>query len=750
MRSIIIALSALLTLSVGVSFSQIAVTNTQTPTDLVQNVLLGFGVTANNITVNGIAANANLVQGNATYFDAAGTTFPIPSGVLLTTGNGIAAIGPNNSGSLSNNNPATPNVGTDPHLNAIAAGTVTNGIVLEFDFVPSGDTISFNYIFGSEEYPEFSPSSFNDAFGFFLWGPGITGPYALAGYPAGGVNLAQIPGTTLPVTINNLGPGAGQYPQYYLDNQNGIAYGPAIQYDGTTTVLSANASVQCNQTYHIKLCIGNVLDTGWDSGVFLQANSFSSEAIQVAVATVSGDTTVVEGCSVADLMFIRPQTQTADSLTINYTITGTATPGVDFQNLPSPVVFVPGQDTLVLTIDPIADGFSDNMEYVTITVETITSCGDTIVSSGTLWFVDSVNIPIDEPDPIVPCVDDSVMVTVSATGGTPPYTFNWSTGEVGPTAYLATVTGAMTGSIDYYVTVTDACNYTNTDTVTVTLNQTLQIDTMISYPSSACDPTGAVSGFASGITGTPYYNWTGPGPNSPNFIDATVWQNLSPGWYYFTVTDNVCSVNDSIMIDTEPGAVASGAASPNYGCAPLNVTFTNNSQNATSYEWDFGGGNIVNTNNTNPINQTLLNSVVVRLIAFDSQGCPDTTYIPVTVDPCGCTDPLATNYNPIASIDDGSCVYPTPVVVAPNVFTPNGDNENDLFELDHQFAVEIELVIVNRWGNIMYESTGPNPVWDGTAGSNDAAEGTYFYKYRAVGAGGDEITGHGFVQLIRD
>ena len=186
--------------------AQIQVTGALTPSQLVQNVLMGFGVTASNVTVNGSAANANIVQGNAAFFNSNNTTFPIPSGVLLTTGNAPAAVGPNTSGSFTNNAPATPIVSSDVQLNAIANGTVTNGIVLEFDFVPAGDTIAFQYMFGSDEYPEFSPSTFNDAFGFFLWGPNPIGP----AYNA--TNIALIPGTTTPVTINNVGPGAGQNP----------------------------------------------------------------------------------------------------------------------------------------------------------------------------------------------------------------------------------------------------------------------------------------------------------------------------------------------------------------------------------------------------------------------------------------------------------------------------------------------------------------------------------------------------------
>jgi hypothetical protein len=181
----------------------ISVTNTQTATSLVQNVLLGFGVTATNISVNGIPYSGNNVYSNIARFASAGTTFPISSGVVLTTGRAVAALGPNSSGSYSDNFPSTADVSTDPHLDSLIPGTVNhpeNGAVLEFDFVPAGDTISFKYMFGSDEYPEFVNSSYNDAFGFFLWGPGISGPYALAGYPNGGANIATIPNSTTPVT----------------------------------------------------------------------------------------------------------------------------------------------------------------------------------------------------------------------------------------------------------------------------------------------------------------------------------------------------------------------------------------------------------------------------------------------------------------------------------------------------------------------------------------------------------------------
>lgn len=735
------------------SIGQITVTNTQTPTQLVQNVLMGLGVTASNITYNGSPINAQAVQGNVSFFNAANTNFPIQSGVLLTTGQGIGAVGPNNSTSQTNG--GTPNVSSDVNLNDIANGSVTNGVFLEFDFVPAGDTISFRYIFGSEEYPEFSPSSFNDAFGFFLWGPGITGPYNYVPnpglYPGGGANLAVIPGTSTPVTINNVGDANNT--QYYVFNDNGSTYGTAIQYDGTTVLLTANASVQCGETYHIKLAICNVGDQSYDSGVFLEANSFSSEAVEVSVATVSGDTSVYEGCSQANLMFIRPQTQLADTLIINYSVTGTAIEGTDFNALPNPITFLPGEDTIVLTINPTADGIPDNFEFVTITATTISECGDTIISSGTLYILDSIPINITESNPTVQCYNDSVLVTASATGLFPPYTIAWEGGQTGGTAYFPTVSGTLQGSVDYLVTATNSCGYSATDTVTITLNQTLQVDTLLSWPAD-CNPIGAVSAVITGQTGVPFHNWTGPGPNNPNFINASVWEDLPSGWYYYTVTDNVCTASDSVFVDLLPPPVASFQVNPNDGCTPLTVLITNNSQNASQFSWDFGNGNTANVGNQDAQTQVYTTAGTIRLIASEG-NCRDTAYANITISICGCMDPLAVNYNPLANYDDGSCVYPAPTVYVPNVFTPNGDDANDLFFLTTTNSTRIEMTILNRWGNVVYEGSGVNPAWNGKAENGvEVGDGVYFLKYRVEGLPDTTgelqvLEGHGFVHLVR-
>ena len=720
-----------------------------TPAQAVQDILIGAGIQAFNITFNGSAPNALTPTNSIREFNAGATAFPIQSGVLMQT-------------------QVAPTVFNDADLVALAGQPVTNGVIIEFDFIPQGDTLSFNYIFASAEYTGYTCSNFNDVFGFFISGPGITGPYS-----NNSVNIATVPGGTIPVGINTVNGGAptgggdpfncsSQDPNwqanavYFTTSYNPIftATNGVANFNGATITLAANSSLVCDQTYHIKLAIANAVDQALDSGVFLEANSFSSEAVQVAVATVTGDDSVYEGCISANFLFIRPQNQVDEELIINYSIAGTATQGVDYNDLPNPVVFPIGVDTVILTLDPFQDGFSDNNETVIITATVISACGDTLISEGTLFIMDSIAINIAETDLTVPCADDSVLVSATAIGLFPPFTYSWQGGQTGATAYYPTVQGTLTGSIDYLITATNSCGYSNTDTVTITLNQTLIIDTLLSFPAD-CNPIGgAVSAVIMGATGVPLYNWSGPGPNNPNFINASVWENLSSGWYYFTVTDDVCQTNDSVFVDILLPPIANFMANPNSGCSPLEVLFNNNSENASIYQWNFGNGNTATVGNTNVQAQVYTESTVIQLIAIEG-NCSDTAYASVVIAICGCMDPLATNYNSQANFDDGSCLYPSPIVIAPNVFTPNSDGSNETWLINTTNATNVTITILNRWGNVIFESSGLNPSWNGeTQAGAEVADGVYFYKYLVEGypdsLGETQVLeGHGFIHLVR-
>ena len=223
-----------------------------TPENLITNIFLGQGVEVLSVNYSGAPQAVG-------YFKNGQQAIGIDRGILLTTGR---AAGECNTGSygancLGNDFASNSNsiLTSDPDLASIATGDLKDLTVYTIKFVPTGDTVQFNYVFASEEYPEFSCSSFNDVFGFFISGPGINGPFS-----NNGENIATIPGTTQAVSINNIHPQNGaacppSFLQYYNDN-NGIALQPV--YDGYTDVFTATAVVTPCETYTIKLAVADV------------------------------------------------------------------------------------------------------------------------------------------------------------------------------------------------------------------------------------------------------------------------------------------------------------------------------------------------------------------------------------------------------------------------------------------------------------------------------------------------------------
>jgi hypothetical protein len=217
--------------------------------------------------VNGSQVYAGAAIASGTFTGGNGI-LPFDSGVLLTSGSAAAAAGPNDSAGSSLNN----GLAGDASLDALVSGNTLDASVLEFDFIPTNNAISFQYVFGSEEYNFYTGSDFNDVFAFFL----------------NGVNIALVPGTDVPVAINNVNCASNS--SYYTDNSNepgGSAgacgnAGLNTQYDGLVGVnaafqLFATGAVNPGVVNHIKLAIADRGDRRLDSGVFLKAGSFTDQ-----------------------------------------------------------------------------------------------------------------------------------------------------------------------------------------------------------------------------------------------------------------------------------------------------------------------------------------------------------------------------------------------------------------------------------------------------------------------------------------
>ena len=199
-----------------------------------------------------------------------GSSLGVNSGLVLSTGYPNLSSTPSSTFSSVNMN--MPGDYDIIQYGNVATGTGSfDAISVQFDFTPIiTDTIRFNYIFASEEYPEYSNTQYTDRFLFLVTENG--------GAP---VNIANVPGTTVPVEINSI----NQYfnSQYYVDN----AAGPNstnFVFDAYTVPLQAKFFAQVGNTYHIKLVISDVSDGVYDSAIFLdeqEANNDISGSLTV-------------------------------------------------------------------------------------------------------------------------------------------------------------------------------------------------------------------------------------------------------------------------------------------------------------------------------------------------------------------------------------------------------------------------------------------------------------------------------------
>ena len=286
-----------------VGWSQLVVQSNYTSQQLVDSVLLGPGVMAFNITYTGSPQSIG-------FFNGVNSNIGLDSGIILSSGKIITAIGPNNNSSAGDAM-LTPG---DSILTVMAGLPTKDAAILEFDFIPSSDTIYFNYVFASEEYYEGVCTVYNDIFAFLISGPSITGIQ----------NIALVPSTMDPVSISSINGGvlgaplynpSASYPwcrlnntQYYVDNTTPL--GATVQYDGFTVVLTAKVAVVRCATYHIKLAVadgGN--DNTWDSSVFLEAGSFNSHYVSLTqfpqLLGASIDSSTVEGCGSAIIKLLQ-------------------------------------------------------------------------------------------------------------------------------------------------------------------------------------------------------------------------------------------------------------------------------------------------------------------------------------------------------------------------------------------------------------------------------------------------------------
>lgn len=675
--------------------AQLTVGGGQTPAQLVQNNLLGSGVTVSNITYTG----NNVAIGT---FNGTNSNIGLNSGIILMTGNINLAPGPNNIGSAGTDL-LTPG---DPNLDAISNASTEDAAILEFDFVPTSDTVQFRYVFASEEYPEFVNQGYNDVFAFFISGPGIPGVK----------NMALIPGTTTPVTIDNVN--ANLNSQYYVNNSTGNS----VQFDGFTKVLTATSPVQCGQTYHLKIAIADAGDGIYDSGVFLETGSLNAIGgvnITTDVDLGGNDTILYEGCGTATIEIERLGATTSP-FSVSYTVTGTATMGTDFNALSGVVNFTPGQSTQFITIQAPDDGFNDPNETIILTFS-YTICSQTTTKVVTIVVGEAQPLNVDiGPDLQFTCQDagNNVLIQSTVTGGISPYFYTWNTGAT--TSNLNVPAG---GNVSYFVTVTDACGAAPaSDTVHFSVINAIPIDLTVSNDTIVCPgSTIPLTVAASGGNGGIQILWS----TAETATTIQVTPPANPTVYYVNAIDN-CGIQaeDSVIV-----RLYSADADFVYfqtDTASGIIQFTDSSSgNIAQWFWDFGDSSY----------STLQNPEHDYL----QPGYYEVTLTITTVEGCQST------------ITYTIPVYTETFIYFPNAFTPNFNALNDVWNMVGQGFANYNLRIFNRWGECIWFTDNYKQGWPGTnqAGTQPVPLGVYVYRLDILNGNLEPEVYRGRITLIR-
>ncbi len=347
----------------------------------------------------------------------------INKGIILTSGNAANAIGPNLNDDTSDLDVGLPpgDADLDSLSRLFSDGTLSyDACVIEVDVFANTDELVFEYVFGSEEYPEWI-GQFNDIFALLISGPGINDGIPQIG---GQKNLASLPDGTF-LEINNVNHLTNW--EYYRNNSQGTG----VEYDGLTSdflgakkSLTARADVIPCNTYRLKFAIADRQDADFDSGVFISEISTGTPMLEVSFAT--GLDYFVENCAGAeDFIVIRLDEASDQTISFDVDINGTAIPGTDYLlDLPSVISFLPGQTELSFPITIVQDGIDENTEFITIALLKDFGCGITSIDKINIEIKDNLEVDLTlDQDSILIC--NSAPLVLEADGAV---VYNWAPG----------------------------------------------------------------------------------------------------------------------------------------------------------------------------------------------------------------------------------------------------------------------------------------------------------------------------------
>lgn len=319
--------------------------------------------------------------------------------------------------------------------------------------------------------------------------------------------------------------------------------------------------------------------------------------------------------------------------------------------------------------------------------------------------------------------NQAILDASNSVGSNLTYNFTTTGGNiVSQTGSTATVDAA--GS--YTVTATADNGCTDTQNISITMD-TVTPTVSINAPDTLnCNVSSTFIDASSSTSTNGTYAWTTTDGVITAGANTSLLNAGAAGTYTLTITNaNGCSSSADVTVLTAPSPIADFTPTPTSGVIPLNVSTTNNSSgNNLTYYWDLGNGDtsmVFEPTTTYDV----MGTYTIELIVIDQFGCSDTT----------------------AAMIDASGEYS---IIIPNIFTPNGDDNNDVFHFTLQNATELHCVIYNRWGQLMYEFEALDGGWDGRTSSGlEASEGGYYYLLWVTDFTGDEHEYQGPFELQR-
>ncbi|HMU18376.1 MAG TPA: PKD domain-containing protein [Bacteroidia bacterium] len=427
--------------------------------------------------------------------------------------------------------------------------------------------------------------------------------------------------------------------------------------------------------------------------------------------------------------------------------------------------------------------------------------GCTIQSSANITQPTAINLALT-PDPTI-CIGQSASVTANANGGTPPYVYKWNTGHIGATLQASPV---ITTTYNVFLTDSNGCNsplrYAN-----INVNPALSL--VMTDDDTLCEGQNTtLTATPSGGNGGPYIiTWNGQTQPSASITVAP----LQTTNYVVMLTDG-CTVmpataNVVVLVNPLPQVVFVPLSTE--GCVPLTVDFQNLSANGASWQWTFGDGDkdtlldpshtytqpgtysvgLYAVSNAGCENQLILDdaiqvyenpqaaftsnrieaSILDPWFEFRNQSIGASTYL----WDFGDQRTTSTELNPmyvygdtgayqiiLAATSEHQCsdtaygevhVSGAVTVYIPNAFTPNSDGRNELFSVSGVGYTELQMIIFDRWGNILFNQTSSNPGWDGMNMFNNSKcqQGVYVYKVIVKNIFNKQQEFKGTVSLLR-